>query len=120
MGSFKQRLLEWRISRGRTGTLDPYGHDLVYEYSRSAWRIAGGSARGTFYKRLPTRPGLLLAAIIAGLLMGYGARLSYGCNISAFFSGVTSSALHGWVWIIYALPGNALGIAARRRFGLTS
>ena len=52
--------------------------------------------------------------------MGYGARLSYGFNISAFFSGVTSSALHGWVWIIYALPGNALGIAARRRFGLTS
>lgn len=82
--------------------------------------LLAARARGTFYKRLPTRPGPLLAAIIAGLLMGYGARLSYGCNIGAFFSGVASSSLHGWVWIICALPGNALGIATRRRFGLTS
>jgi len=81
--------------------------------------LLAASVRGTFYKRLPARPGPLLAAVIGGLLMGYGARLSYGCNIGAFFSGVASSSLHGWVWIICALPGNVLGITARRRFGLT-
>jgi len=78
--------------------------------------MLAASLGGTFYKRMPARPGPMLAAILAGLLMGYGARLSYGCNIGAFFSGVASSSLHGWVWILCALPGNAIGIALRRPF----
>jgi uncharacterized protein len=80
--------------------------------------MLAASLAGSFYKKLPIKPGPVLAAIIAGLLMGYGARLSYGCNIGAFFSGVASSSLHGWVWILCALPGNALGIRLRRSFGI--
>ena len=37
----------------------------------------------------------LAAAVIGGLLLGYGARLAFGCNIGAFFSGVVSGSLHG-------------------------
>lgn len=73
---------------------------------------------GTFYKPITASPGPLLAAVLAGLLMGYGARLAYGCNIGAFFSGVASSSLHGWVWILCALPGNGIGIVLRRTFRL--
>lgn len=51
----------------------------------------------------------LATAIGGGLLMGYGARLAYGCNIGAFFSGVASSSLHGWLWILAAIPGNYVG-----------
>ncbi|OYX17836.1 MAG: hypothetical protein B7Z09_05760 [Brevundimonas diminuta] len=50
--------------------------------------------------------------------MGYGSRIAYGCNIGAFLSGVASSSLHGWLWIIMALPGNWLGIKLRRQLGL--
>ncbi len=50
------------------------------------------------------------SAIIAGLLMGYGARLAYGCNIGAFFSGVASTSLHGWLWIVCAIPGFWFGL----------
>ncbi|AMP13630.1 sulfur transport family protein [Collimonas pratensis] len=39
----------------------------------------------------------LLAAIVGGLLMGYGARLAYGCNIGAYFSGIASASVHGWL-----------------------
>jgi hypothetical protein len=78
--------------------------------------LLAASMAGTCYKPLARGRGPLLAAILAGLLMGYGARLSYGCNIGAFFSGVASSSLHGWLWIVCALPGNALGIALRRPF----
>lgn len=39
----------------------------------------------------------LAAAVIGGLVMGYGTRLAYGCNIGAFFSGVASTSLHGLV-----------------------
>jgi len=62
--------------------------------------------------------GSLLAAVIGGLMMGYGARLAYGCNIGAFFSGVASTSLHGWVWIIAAGLGNVIGVRLRPRFGL--
>ncbi len=60
----------------------------------------------------------LMAALLGGLLMGYGARIAYGCNIGAFVSGVASGSLHGWLWIAAALPGSWLGIRWRRRFGL--
>ena len=60
----------------------------------------------------------LLASIIGGLLLGYGSRIAYGCNIGAFFSGIASGSLHGWVWIVFALIGNRAGIALRPLFKL--
>jgi hypothetical protein len=59
-----------------------------------------------------------LAAALGGLLMGYGARLAYGCNIGAYFSGIASGSLHGWLWLVAALAGNALGVKLRPWFGL--
>ena len=61
----------------------------------------------------------LIAAAIGGLLMGWGARLGFGCNIGAFIGGIASGSLHGWVWFAAALPGCALGIKLRPLFGLS-
>jgi uncharacterized membrane protein YedE/YeeE len=61
----------------------------------------------------------LLAAGIGGLLMGWGARLGFGCNIGAFVGGVASGSLHGWVWFLAALPGCLIGIRLRPLFGLS-
>jgi hypothetical protein len=61
----------------------------------------------------------LAAAAIGGLLMGWGARLGFGCNIGAFVGGVASGSLHGWVWFAAALPGCAIGIRLRPLFGLS-
>lgn len=60
----------------------------------------------------------MAAAAVGGLLMGYGARLAYGCNIGALFSGVASGSLHGWLWLLAAVPGSLLGIRLRPLFGL--
>ncbi len=60
----------------------------------------------------------LAAAVTGGLLMGYGARLAFGCNIGAFFSGVASTSLHGWLWIVCALGGTWAGVQLRPLFGL--
>ena len=68
-----------------------------------AWRVSGRSAA---------------AAVIGGLLLGYGARLAYGCNIGAYFSGIASGSLHGWVWLVAAFAGSAFGTRFRRGFGL--
>ncbi|CCD92307.1 membrane hypothetical protein [Bradyrhizobium sp. ORS 375] len=61
----------------------------------------------------------LLAAIVGGLLLGYGARLAYGCNIGAYFSGIASGSLHGWCWLVAAFIGNIIGTRLRPLFGLT-
>ena len=61
----------------------------------------------------------VLAAIIGGLLMGYGARLAFGCNIGAYFSGIASMSVHGWVWAVFALAGSYLALYLRPLFGLS-
>lgn len=47
----------------------------------------------------------VVAAILGGLLMGYGARISFGCNIGALFSGIASMSLHGWEYLIFIFLG---------------
>jgi len=81
-----------------------------------ALMAAGLAGRFSPVLRIPARS--LLAAVIGGLAMGYGARIAFGCNIGAFFSGVASTSLHGWLWIIFALGGTWLGLRLRSLFGL--
>lgn len=67
--------------------------------------------------RLP-RAGEMAASLLGGMLLGIGAVLASGCNISAYVGGIASGSLHGWVWIFPALLGNALGVRLRPIFGL--
>jgi uncharacterized protein len=73
---------------------------------------------GKFKPEWRIAPRSLVAAIIGGLLLGYGARLAYGCNIGAYFSGIASSSLHGWLWLAAALAGSVIGTRLRPLFGL--
>jgi uncharacterized protein len=59
----------------------------------------------------------LIAAAIGGLLMGVGARLSFGCNIGAFLAGTASGSLHGWIWFVMAMLGSMVGIYYRKIIG---
>ena len=77
---------------------------------------AGLAGKFAPFWRIPWQS--VLAAVIGGLLMGYGARLAFGCNIGAFFSGVASGSLHGWLWLAAAMAGNAIGTRLRPAFGL--
>ncbi len=40
----------------------------------------------------------IIAAVLGGLLMGYGARIAFGCNIGALYGGIASLSLSGWVF----------------------
>jgi uncharacterized membrane protein YedE/YeeE len=57
-----------------------------------------------------------VAAALGGLLMGIGARLSFGCNVGAFLGGASSGSLHGFVWIAAALPGCWVGLRLQPLF----
>jgi uncharacterized membrane protein YedE/YeeE len=74
---------------------------------------------GRFAPSLRIPPGAVLGSILGGLMIGAGAIVATGCNISAFFSGIASGSLHGWLWIAAAVPGAWLGVKIRPLFGLT-
>ena len=76
------------------------------------------SLAGKFAPKAKIPLGSFLAAVVGGLLMGYGARLSFGCNIGALFSGIASGSLHGWLWFAAAFVGSLAGNWARPLFGL--
>lgn len=60
----------------------------------------------------------VLTAIAGGLLMGYGARLAYGCNIGAYLGGLVSGSLHGWLWLLFGFLGSLAGTRLRLRLGM--
>ncbi len=78
---------------------------------------AGLAGRFNPVWQIPRRS--LVAAVLGGLLLGYGARQAYGCNIGAYFSGIASGSLHGWLWLVAAFCGGILGTRLRPLFGLT-
>jgi uncharacterized membrane protein YedE/YeeE len=80
--------------------------------------LAAGLA-GKFKPGWRIAPRSLLAAVLGGLMLGYGARLAYGCNIGAYFSGIASSSVHGWLWLVAAFFGSILGTRLRPWFGLS-
>jgi hypothetical protein len=95
-------------------------HDVtsVMDVGIMAGALAASGLAGRFAPewRVPARS--LLAALVGGLMLGYGSRIAYGCNIGAYFSGIASSSLHGWLWLVAAFAGNIVGTRFRPWFGL--
>ncbi|MCM2306672.1 MAG: YeeE/YedE family protein [Sulfuritalea sp.] len=81
---------------------------------------AFAAATGRFAPQWRLAPLSLAAAVLGGLLMGYGSRIAFGCNIGAYFSGIASTSLHGWLWFVAALGGSLFGVRLRPRFGLAN
>ncbi|MDH3444773.1 MAG: YeeE/YedE family protein, partial [Deltaproteobacteria bacterium] len=79
--------------------------------------MCGAALAGRYAPRWGSPARSYVAGLLGGLAMGYGARIAFGCNIGAFFSGVASTSLHGWIWIAAALPGTWIGVKLRPYFG---
>jgi len=75
--------------------------------------MAAASVAGRFSPQWRLSPRDILTAVIGGLLMGYGARLAYGCNIGAFLGGIVSGSMHGWWWLVWGFAGSLLGTRLR-------
>lgn len=57
--------------------------------------------------------GSYIGVLLAALVLGYSARMAFGCNVGAFFSGISTGSLHGWVWLVAAFAGSVMGIRLR-------
>jgi uncharacterized membrane protein YedE/YeeE len=76
---------------------------------------AAAAGAFTLHRRIPGR--LALGAVAGGVIMGYGSRMAYGCNIGAYLDGIASGSLHGWLWGLMALAGTWAGLKLRPLFG---
>lgn len=75
---------------------------------------------GAFAPPLRLSAGEAAGSAIGGVLLGIGAMLASGCNISAYVSGIASGSLHGWAWILPALAGSWVGLRLRPAFGIAN
>lgn len=55
---------------------------------------------------------------LAGILMGYGAKLAGGCNVGALFSGIANLSLSGWVFMATLIAGGMLGVRIVKKFDI--
>lgn len=92
----------------------------VLDFGIMAGALVASALGGAFvlHRSVPWKT--VVAALLGGGLMGYGARLAGGCNIGAYFSGIASFSLHGWLWGLTAIVGTVAGLALRPLFGLTN
>jgi len=105
-----------RLAELESSVLNDVTSVMDFGIIAGALLAAGLAGRFAPTWRVPLRSAL--AAVIGGLLLGYGARLAYGCNIGAYFSGIASGSVHGWVWLVFAFAGNVVGTYIRPLFGL--
>ncbi|MCA0987133.1 YeeE/YedE family protein [Guptibacillus algicola] len=112
----------WGYWAGRTQQLTDsvlFDSTSVMNFGIILGAFIAATSQGTFKLKAFT-PGVTMAALIGGVMMGYGARLAFGCNIGAYFGGIASLSLHGWVWMIMALAGTYLALFIRPLFGLSN
>ncbi len=85
----------------------------VMNFGIIAGAMAASALAGRFAPRLQLSAREIGTAVLGGLLMGYGARLAYGCNIGAYLGGLVSGSLHGFWWLAFAWPGSLIGVRLR-------
>jgi uncharacterized protein len=110
----------WQWARGRTALENSLLADVtsVMNIGLILGAMLAAGLAGSFAKPLNLTPRFAMSAIIGGLLMGYGARLSFGCNIGALLGGIASGSLHGWLWFAFAFAGTLVGLRLRPFFGM--
>ena len=110
----------WSTKANATALAAPISQDVtsVMDIGIVLGAMAAAALAGRYAPvwRLPLRS--FVAAVVGGLMLGFGARLAYGCNIGAYFSGIVSGSLHGWLWLVFAFLGNVVGTRPRPVFGL--
>ncbi|SFB48786.1 hypothetical protein SAMN03159496_04227 [Rhizobium sp. NFR07] len=88
----------------------------VMDFGIIAGAMLAATLAGKFAPNFNIPRRSILAAVVGGLLLGYGARIAYGCNIGAYFSGIASGSLHGYLWAVAAFAGNVIGVRLRPWF----
>ena len=111
----------WPYWAARTGALDRgllADTTSAMNFAIMAGALLAAGLAGRFAPGWRIARPALIGAVAGGLLMGYGARLAFGCNIGAYFGGVVSGSLHGWLWLATGFLGSIVGTRLRTAIGI--
>lgn len=70
---------------------------------------------GDFRFRMPPLKRRFAQALAGGIIAGFGARLAYGCNLAAMFTGVPQFSLHAWIFTAATALGTLVGVKVIRQ-----
>ncbi|MGX1308666.1 putative membrane protein YedE/YeeE [Amorphus suaedae] len=90
----------------------------VMDFAVIAGAMLAAGLAGRFAPTLRIAPRDIATALAGGLMMGYGARLAFGCNIGGLVGGIVSGSLHGWGWLVFGFLGSTAGTYARAGLGI--
>jgi uncharacterized membrane protein YedE/YeeE len=90
----------------------------VMDFGIIAGAMLAAGLAGRFAPTLRIAPRDIATALAGGLMMGYGARLAFGCNIGGLVGGIVSGSLHGWGWLVFGFLGSTAGTYARAGLGI--
>ncbi|WP_325391853.1 YeeE/YedE thiosulfate transporter family protein [Desulfitobacterium sp.] len=117
---------EWAILLGgKVGIVSESQFTLTELMSSSGTYLNLGVVLGALWSTLVASQGrfrpirqkkFVFSALIGGILMGYGARIAYGCNIGGLLNGIASSSLTGWIFAGAVLLGTYIGTKILIRF----
>lgn len=69
---------------------------------------------GDFRVRLPPLKRRFAQAFAGGIIAGSGARMAYGCNLAAMFTGIPQFSLHAWLFTLATAVGTWVGVKVIR------
>jgi len=78
--------------------------------------LLAGKFTPTFVAGLKIKPLEIALFAAGGLLLGFGTRLSLGCNVGALYTPIASFSLSGWLYFFFLFAGGYLGNMIRKAF----
>lgn len=70
---------------------------------------------GDFRFRMPPLRRRFAQALVGGIVAGFGARLAFGCNLAAMFTGIPQFSLHAWLFTLTTGVGTWAGVRIIRQ-----
>lgn len=71
--------------------------------------LLSGKFVKVFTEGLKIKPLEIVLFAAGGLLMGFGTRLSWGCNVGALYTPIANFSLSGWLYFFFLFGGGFLG-----------
>lgn len=78
--------------------------------------LLSGKFVEAFKAGLKIKPMEILLFAVGGLLLGFGTRLSLGCNVGALYTPIANFSLAGWFYLFFLFGGGYLGNKLRKMF----
>jgi uncharacterized membrane protein YedE/YeeE len=71
--------------------------------------LFNGGFKDKFISGLKITPKGFITFAFGGFIMGFGTRLSHGCNVGALYTPIAEFSLSGWIYLVFVAAGGLLG-----------